>query len=311
MDEPTTEPGASRDEPGPPREGHVARERRGVWVSAAVSGGLFSLPWVMALVVGVYADFQPAADLAVELYQPLEPVVLQLDPPNTEERDIPDPEPDEEPPEQPEPVEETDEDGLEEEVPPEDLGEEEGADDAIDSVDEEPAGDDEPQGGTELEGIETDDGEPEGKEDEAPGNSMGRGRALWLRRAKKGWKSQCKVPHPNIRKGDDGIMEIDRSLVDYYTSSLKRFMELGYSEPFKRDGVKGFYIGGFGCRSPVHKAGLRRGDVVLTVNGRKTRTWIGVYLMYKKLKNKDHFEVVVLRKGEEAPRTLHFRVVDS
>ena len=298
IDPPSTE--------GPVPETHRSRERRGVWVSGLVSAGLFTLPWFMALLVGVYAEIQPAPDIVLELYEPLEAVVLRLDPPSTEEPDLPDDAPVEEL-EEPDP---TDPDGKEEEVPPDEVGEEDGEEDATDTVDEEAKGNGE-EGGTDLEGAPAEEGAPPGDGSTGRGQGKGVGFGAIQRRAKKGWKSQCKVPHPNIRRGTDGIMEVDRSLVEYHTSSLKRFMELGYSEPFNRDGVKGFYIGGFGCKSPVHKAGLRRGDVVLTVNGKKTRTWIGVYLMYKKLKKKENFEVVVLRRGENEPRTLRFRVVGS
>ena len=294
------------DTPHQTGETHEQRERRGFWVSALTSAGLFTMPWFMALLVGVYAEIQPAPDIAIELYEPFEAVVLQLDPPSTVEPDLPDPDEVEEP----EPVEDDDPSAEEEEVPPEEVGEEDGAEDATDTVDEEARGDG-VEGDEPLDGPTSDEGDAPGDGDEA-GEGKGRGPGVFTRRAKKGRKSQCAVPHPNIREGEtSGVMEIDRSLVDYYTSSLKRFMELGYSEPFNRDGVKGFYIGGFGCKSPVHKAGLRRGDVVLTVNGKKTRTWIGVYLMYKKLKKKENFEVVVLRRGENEPRTLRFRVVGS
>ena len=117
----------------------------------------------------------------------------------------------------------------------------------------------------------------------------------------------CDQPNPNIRAGADGTLEIDRSLVDRYTKNLESFMTLGYSRPHDEDGVHGWYISGFGCGSPVAKAGFQRGDVVLSVNGRKTRTWVGVYLLYQKLKNKDDFVVEVVRKGK--PVTLRFRVV--
>lgn len=117
----------------------------------------------------------------------------------------------------------------------------------------------------------------------------------------------CSEPHPNIRTGKDGVMEIDRSLVDEYTRNLESFMRLGYSRPYDENGVKGWYISGFPCTSPVQKAGFRRGDVLLRVNGKPTRSWVGVFLLYQKLKNKDEFEIELMRKGQ--PLTLHFRVI--
>jgi hypothetical protein len=122
-------------------------------------------------------------------------------------------------------------------------------------------------------------------------------------------KRICDEPNPHVRTGPDGVVEIDRSLVDAYTDNLESFMRLGYSEPYDEDGVKGWYISGFGCGSPVYKAGFRRADVLLSVNGKPTRSWVGVFFLYQKLKNREDFEVALVRKGE--PMTLRFRVVSG
>ncbi|MEZ4235628.1 MAG: hypothetical protein R3F59_05590 [Myxococcota bacterium] len=141
------------------------------------------------------------------------------------------------------------------------------------------------------------------------GEGAGNGHAEPARRrvASKHRKKRCDTDNPHIKPGRDGVVEIDRSLVDAYTKNLESFMSLGYSRPQDNGEVKGWYIGGFGCNSPVHEAGFRRGDVLLTVNGKRTRNWVGVFLLYQKLKNKDEFEIELLRRGE--PMTLRFRVV--
>jgi hypothetical protein len=120
-------------------------------------------------------------------------------------------------------------------------------------------------------------------------------------------KLDCTKPHANVREGEDGVVEIDRSLVDEYTQNLQTFMTLGFSRPYDEEGIKGWYISGFNCTSPVHKAGFRRGDVLLEVNGKNTRSWIGVFLLYQKLKNQADFEIKLVRKGQAT--TLRFRVV--
>lgn len=120
-------------------------------------------------------------------------------------------------------------------------------------------------------------------------------------------KLDCTKPHPHVRDGVDGVVEIDRSLVDEYTQNLQTFMTLGFSRPYDEDGIKGWYISGFNCTSPVHKAGFRRGDVLLEVNGKNTRSWVGVFLLYQKLKNQADFEIKLVRKGQAT--TLRFRVV--
>jgi hypothetical protein len=141
------------------------------------------------------------------------------------------------------------------------------------------------------------------------GEGAGKGQKARAKPKRNRRNTGCNAPHPNIRKGDDGVLEVDRLIVDRYTKNLETFMRLGYSRPHDEDGYKGWYISGFSCVSVVHKAGFRRGDVLLAVNGKKTRSWIGVFMMYQKLKNKEDFEVQLVRKGE--PMTLRFRVVEG
>lgn len=129
----------------------------------------------------------------------------------------------------------------------------------------------------------------------------GRGAAAKARRQK-----ICDTPHPNVHPRD-GFVDIDRSLVDTYTKNLESFMKLGYSRPYDENGIRGWYIAGFGCSSPVHKAGFRRGDVLLSVNGKNTRSWVGVFMLYQKLKSKRDFDIQIVRRG--APVTLKFHIV--
>ncbi|MCB9688785.1 MAG: PDZ domain-containing protein [Alphaproteobacteria bacterium] len=144
---------------------------------------------------------------------------------------------------------------------------------------------------------------------DATGDGEGRAKAAPASKPSKGKRRNCDKPHPNVHTGNDGIVEIDRALVDHYTRNLERFMELGYSRPYDEGDVHGWYVSGFSCNSPVSKAGFQRGDVLLSVNGKKTRTWVGVFMTYQKLKNKDDFTVQIVRKGE--PVTLRFRVVEG
>ena len=267
----------------------------GISVSGLSSGALFLTPWLLLFAVGWWAEVRPATDIVVELYRPIEAVYLEIEPPPVEEEVGPPEEPVPEPAEEP-------------------LGAEDGAEDGEDAADDAAAGgdgtgDEAPEGAVDGDGPAP--GEGGGGEGDTDGTADGEGDGSANSTKKKGKSNRCATPHPNVRTGADGIIEVDRTLVEYYTASLNRFMELGYSEPYERNGIKGFFIGGFGCTSPVYKAGLRRGDVLMTVNGKNTRTWVGVYLLYKKLRKETDFEVQVLRKGQTEPTMLRFRVVES
>jgi hypothetical protein len=121
----------------------------------------------------------------------------------------------------------------------------------------------------------------------------------------KGKRGRCRTSNPDIHPKKDGTYDVRRSLVEHYTSSLKNFNSLGWSGPYKENGERGWKIGGFGCNSPLHFAGLRRGDIVKTVNGKKTNTWIQVFGAYQRLKHKEDFVVAVVRRGEPIELRYH------
>ena len=61
-----------------------------------------------------------------------------------------------------------------------------------------------------------------------------------------------------------------------------------------------------GCLSgtPAHRAGVRYGDVLLSVNGHRTRSF-GDYVEAKALRQ-DGMTIVLFREGEEAPIELAY-----
>lgn len=122
-------------------------------------------------------------------------------------------------------------------------------------------------------------------------------------------RNRCKDSHPDVTADSEDRWTVNRNLVDWYTKSFKRFNSLGWSGPYENDDYKGWKIGGFGCNSPLHFAGLRRGDIVLTVNDKPTRNWLQIFGMYNKLRRKDRFEVVVIRRGKR--KVLNYTLVDG
>lgn len=120
-------------------------------------------------------------------------------------------------------------------------------------------------------------------------------------------KRECAPSYEGIRRRPDGTYEVARSLVNYHTASVSQFNELGWSQPNDKGDGKGWFISGFGCNDPLWHGGLRRGDVVLTVNGKKTNNMMQVLLLYTKVKAQSHFEVEIIRKGR--PITLKYDIV--
>jgi hypothetical protein len=140
---------------------------------------------------------------------------------------------------------------------------------------------------------------PQPKDDEAVAEARAR---------KKGRSGKCGEPHPDIVEVEPGHWEIQRSLVEYYGSSVERFNSLGYSRRYEgEDGTKGWQVGGFGCQSPLWKAGLRSKDVLQAINGRKTNNVVQLFGIWLGQRNKDDFVLEILRK--DRPLTLHYTLV--
>lgn len=124
---------------------------------------------------------------------------------------------------------------------------------------------------------------------------------------KAGRKGKCGDPVPEIRKLADGHWEVDRSIVEHYTANLKRFNSLGWSRRYDRDGVQGWQVGGFGCASPLWKAGVRSSDVIRSVNEKKTYNVMQILGIWLGQRGREEFVIEVLRRGE--PITLRYTLV--
>ncbi len=124
-------------------------------------------------------------------------------------------------------------------------------------------------------------------------------------RKKKRSRRRCPRSYDGVRRRADGVYEIRRSLVDYHTSSISRFNELGWSRANKAG--KGWVIAGFDCRGALWHGGFRRGDVILAVNGKKTNNMLQILRLYPKLKRQTKFEVELIRRGRHL--RLHFEIV--
>ncbi len=125
-------------------------------------------------------------------------------------------------------------------------------------------------------------------------------------RTRRGSKRDCGGAHDQVRKTGKASWHIDRSLVKYYTASVKRFNSLGYSRAYDEGGHKGWYITGFSCASPVYKGGLRPRDVILSVNGKPTSTALQMFGLWTRWARHSDFDVKVLRRGKVI--TLRYQI---
>lgn len=123
-------------------------------------------------------------------------------------------------------------------------------------------------------------------------------------RRKKRSRQICPKSYEGVTRREDGVYVIERQLVLYHTSSLDHFNQLGWSRANKEG--KGWVISGFDCQGALWHGGMRRGDVVLSVNGKRTNNMLQVLRLYPKLRNHRAFEVEILRKGR--PLVLRYEI---
>lgn len=114
-----------------------------------------------------------------------------------------------------------------------------------------------------------------------------------------GAKKPCLPPRDEIRKIDDNDYSIDRSILDYYAKHPKEVGDLAYLLPsFDAEGKPdGFHVTGMRCGNPLQQGGLKNGDVVHTVNGKRLNTVVQAIATYAKIHNEEHLQLIITRKG--------------
>lgn len=92
---------------------------------------------------------------------------------------------------------------------------------------------------------------------------------------------------------------VERALIDEY-STIKKAMSLAAVDWHRneRGKVDGFSVYGLRCGSPLTQVGLRSGDVVHKINGKKVRNILQALLVVNKVKRKDRIVVEASRRGE-------------
>ncbi len=116
-------------------------------------------------------------------------------------------------------------------------------------------------------------------------------------------------PVPGIAANGENKWVVHWDLVRIYTRSFKKLDELGWSKRhLAADGTPdGMQIGGVKCNSDLHRAGIRSGDVVHSVNGRGVTSIPDALFVYAKVKNDKIIRVELTRKGER--KTFVYRMV--
>jgi len=93
---------------------------------------------------------------------------------------------------------------------------------------------------------------------------------------------------------------IDRSLLDHYANNMDDiYKNIGVSEIKEGKDLKGFKINFVRKDSPFSKLGIRRDDVIKSINGQEITSHNAAFGVYKNIKNIDNLSLVIIRGKEE------------
>ena len=107
-----------------------------------------------------------------------------------------------------------------------------------------------------------------------------------------------KVEGEVVDAGDHKI--VDRSLLEHYTQNMDDiYKNIGIKEIKKGKELEGFSISFIRKGSPFAKLGLKRGDVIQSINGQKIDSHKAAFEMYKNMKDIDNLSLVIKRGKEE------------
>ncbi len=102
---------------------------------------------------------------------------------------------------------------------------------------------------------------------------------------------------------------VEREWVESYVRHPERALELG-RVAWQRDEtgeVVGFRIARVRCASPLRALGLRRGDVIVSIGGRRVDSYRDAVRVLRRFHRRDHLRVRVLRGGRRL--VLAYRLV--
>ena len=111
-------------------------------------------------------------------------------------------------------------------------------------------------------------------------------------------KAPAKVEGEVTDAGDHKI--VDRSLLDHYAKNMDDiYKNIGIAEVKEGGKIKGFRITFVRRGSPFAKLGIKRGDVIKSINGQEITSYNAAFETYKNIGNIENLTMVIKRGKEE------------
>ncbi len=98
----------------------------------------------------------------------------------------------------------------------------------------------------------------------------------------------------------DGLTIVDRTLLDHYGKNMGDIWKnIGIKEIKEGDKIKGFKVNFVKRGSDFSKLGLRRGDVIKSINGQELNSYNSAFEIYKNIDTMDGLTLKIKRGKEE------------
>ena len=107
------------------------------------------------------------------------------------------------------------------------------------------------------------------------------------------------APEGEVTEGDD-VTIIDRSLLEHYSKNMNDIWKnIGIMELKDGETIKGFKVNFVKRGSDFAKLGLRRGDIIKSINGQELDSYKKAFDVYKNIDTMDNLTMKIMRGKKE------------
>ena len=105
---------------------------------------------------------------------------------------------------------------------------------------------------------------------------------------------------PGEVTNEGSVKIIDRSLLEHYAENMDEiYKNIGITEIKEGKDLQGFKINFVKRNSPFSKLGIRRDDVIKSINGQEIKSYNAAFGVYKNIKDVENLNMVIMRGKEE------------
>jgi type II secretion system protein C len=113
------------------------------------------------------------------------------------------------------------------------------------------------------------------------------------------YKNTIKTTANEIKKDDDGYI-LKKALLNRYLKNLDKIWQEISIKEIKKDGkISGFKINSLSSRSIFKKLGLKKDDIIISVNNIILTSYAQAFKIYKNMNKTTNLNIIIIRNGKE------------